>query len=215
MPDSKLTALTAEAAPVGADLLYLVDDVAGTPVSKKATLDDLAGSAPFSGTYAPLSLKTQSGYTIVDQDFVEVTSGNITLDATAITGLAAFDLTLTAAAGDILVVEPNCKLNTVAQSVAFDVYTMVSGSRVNPVGVGLSASLASTLGVAAWVISSGDTSGPMLQGAYRYTLQAGDIDAGAVTVRLHYAKSTTTARTMFADANTPAFFQAHILRAVS
>jgi hypothetical protein len=37
MADSKLTALTEETAPVDADLLYLVDDVAGTPTSKKIT----------------------------------------------------------------------------------------------------------------------------------------------------------------------------------
>lgn len=58
MADSKLTALTAETAPVGADLVYLVDDVAGTPTSKKATVTDLAASTPFSGTYAPLALNT-------------------------------------------------------------------------------------------------------------------------------------------------------------
>lgn len=57
MADSKLSALTAETAPVGADLVYLVDDVAGTPTSKKATLTDVAASAPFSGVYAPLAVR--------------------------------------------------------------------------------------------------------------------------------------------------------------
>lgn len=37
MADAKLTALTEETTPVDADLLYLVDDVAGTPTSKKIT----------------------------------------------------------------------------------------------------------------------------------------------------------------------------------
>lgn len=39
---------------MAADLVYLVDDVAGTPTSKKATVANLAASAPFSGLYAPV-----------------------------------------------------------------------------------------------------------------------------------------------------------------
>lgn len=42
MADQKLTALTADGTPVGADLFYIVDDVAGTPTSKKITLANLA-----------------------------------------------------------------------------------------------------------------------------------------------------------------------------
>ena len=37
MADSKLTALTALGTPADADILYVVDDPAGTPVSKKVT----------------------------------------------------------------------------------------------------------------------------------------------------------------------------------
>lgn len=37
MADSKLSALTEETVPVDADLMYLVDDVAGTPTSKRIT----------------------------------------------------------------------------------------------------------------------------------------------------------------------------------
>lgn len=40
MADSKLTALTALGTPADADILYVVDDPAGTPVSKKVTLAD-------------------------------------------------------------------------------------------------------------------------------------------------------------------------------
>lgn len=41
MADQKLTQLTEETTPAGADLLYLVDDVAGTPASKKVTVENL------------------------------------------------------------------------------------------------------------------------------------------------------------------------------
>lgn len=44
MADAKLTALTAETSPTTDDLLYLVDDPAGTPASKKITLADLFGA---------------------------------------------------------------------------------------------------------------------------------------------------------------------------
>jgi len=42
---TKITDLTAETVPIGADLVAIVDDVAGTPTTKKATLDDLIGSS--------------------------------------------------------------------------------------------------------------------------------------------------------------------------
>jgi hypothetical protein len=54
MADAKTTALTAETAPVDADLLYMIDDVAGTPTSKKVTFANAAAAAPFSSRYAGL-----------------------------------------------------------------------------------------------------------------------------------------------------------------
>lgn len=50
MPDLKITQLTEETSPVGADLMAIVDDVAGTPVTKKCTLTNLA---TLMGTLAP------------------------------------------------------------------------------------------------------------------------------------------------------------------
>jgi hypothetical protein len=43
--DTKVTALTADTAPDGADLLMTVDDVAGTPTSKKVTITNLFANA--------------------------------------------------------------------------------------------------------------------------------------------------------------------------
>ena len=45
MADSKLTALTEDTAPTTDDLLYLVDDAAGTPTSKRATIANVLGNA--------------------------------------------------------------------------------------------------------------------------------------------------------------------------
>lgn len=44
MADSKLTALTAMTTPVSTDILYIVDDPGGTPVSQKITWSNLLGA---------------------------------------------------------------------------------------------------------------------------------------------------------------------------
>ena len=46
MADRKITELAALSAPTGKDLLYVVDDPSGTPVSKKVSLHDMFGSVP-------------------------------------------------------------------------------------------------------------------------------------------------------------------------
>ena len=46
MADKKITALTALTAPIGADLIHVIDDVASTPVNKKMTLDSLFNNMP-------------------------------------------------------------------------------------------------------------------------------------------------------------------------
>lgn len=47
MPDSKISALTALTVPNKTDLLPIVDDVAGTPITKKITVGDLIRGGPF------------------------------------------------------------------------------------------------------------------------------------------------------------------------
>jgi len=41
MADQKITQLTAETAPIGTDLLVMVDDPAGTPATEKVTMQDV------------------------------------------------------------------------------------------------------------------------------------------------------------------------------
>lgn len=47
MADTKTTALTALTAPATTDIIYIVDDPGGTPISKKITLADLAKALPW------------------------------------------------------------------------------------------------------------------------------------------------------------------------
>lgn len=54
MADSKVTALSAIASVAGEDLIYIVDDPAGTPTSKKATVTQLATFLGTGGATAPL-----------------------------------------------------------------------------------------------------------------------------------------------------------------
>ena len=46
MADKKVTELTALTAPASGDVLLIIDDVGGTPVSKKITLKALFGAVP-------------------------------------------------------------------------------------------------------------------------------------------------------------------------
>lgn len=132
------------------------------------------------------------------------TSGSISLTATAITNVdTGLDLTLAnVQAGDVVEYGWNALFEDNTQAVGFDVYTVVGGSPVNPFGAGLSASLASTVGVPAWFVGGqaiNKTNGIPQQ----RTLVSGDISAGSVTLRLRYAKSSATARSLNATANIP------------
>src|SRR5210317_225190 len=68
MANKKITELTEETSPAGADLLALVDDVSGTPTTKKVTVTNLMTLAPvqtadISGFASQTSLSTHEGLT--------------------------------------------------------------------------------------------------------------------------------------------------------
>jgi hypothetical protein len=138
------------------------------------------------------------------------TGSDLSLATTAITdlgaatngpGAAGFDIALPAQVGDILEWGFNGLLESAAVVTSFDIYTIVSSSRVNPFGAGLSASLGSTVGVLGWYAVSGRANN--LVGSAMYTVQAGDISAGIVTLRPHYAATSSTARTLYCNASDP------------
>lgn len=80
MADRKITELTALTAPDQKDLLYVVDDPSGTPVSKKISLHDLFGSVPantsVSGTLTVSANSTINGANSVVSANLNITSTN-------------------------------------------------------------------------------------------------------------------------------------------
>ena len=81
MANKKITELTEETSPVGADLLPLVDDVSGTPTTKKVTVTNLM-------TLAPVQTADISGLA------TQVSLGNHEALTSSVHGISAFGATL-------------------------------------------------------------------------------------------------------------------------
>lgn len=160
----------------------------------------LAGSPTQPAWVAP----SGGGYTLVDYAQATRTSGAVALDQTAITSVdTGLDLVLEdVQAGDVVEFGINGTVANEAHTVGFDVYSMVGGSRVNPFGGGLTASLSSNAGVGAWYCPGVAQYFQLGASAYK-SLVSGDIDSGDVTLRLHYAKSNSSSRTLFGAATLP------------
>lgn len=141
----------------------------------------------------------------------QLTSGDVTISATtnvvgsSVTGLG--DITLAAVAGDFI----ECGLsaianNTTANSMKFDVCTVVAAAAVNffSNGTGTGA----TNGVMAWYLNTGiiGKSG----GSIIYAAQAGDLSGGNVVLRLTCFVSAGT-RVLGAQAALPLIFWARNL----
>ena len=100
---SKITELTALTTPAGSDLLVIVDDPSGTPITKKITVDtlfsNLASNVTFSNTTV-LSANTlvirrfttpgnssptvTKGTILFDEDYIYVATSNNTLKRVAL-----------------------------------------------------------------------------------------------------------------------------------
>jgi len=81
MANKKITELTEETSPQGADLLALVDDVSGTPTTKKVTVTNLM-------TQAPVQAADISGFA------TQVSLGNHESLTSSVHGISAFGATL-------------------------------------------------------------------------------------------------------------------------
>lgn len=82
MADRKVTELAALASPASVDVLLIVDDPNGTPVSKKITLKNLFGSVPANTTFTAQAtfnnrVNVANGF-ITLQDKKSVSSNNAT-----------------------------------------------------------------------------------------------------------------------------------------
>lgn len=134
------------------------------------------------------------------------TAGDVSLNTASITEVnSGLRLTLPAAVGDVLEFGIDAQLDSTAQFVGFDVYTMPGGTRTNPFGPGLSANLSTLVGVVGWEASNA-AAARMISGSVTRTVVSGDLDAGSpntVTASLHFAKVNATARALFAQTNIP------------
>lgn len=81
MADQKVTQLTALTTTAGTDLLYIVDDATGTPVSKKISVNNLFGTVPsntsFSGTITTSANNTLGGANTVITSNVNLTGTTV------------------------------------------------------------------------------------------------------------------------------------------
>jgi hypothetical protein len=128
----------------------------------------------------------------------------LTPNATAITefatlsggpGTGGYDITLgEVQVGDVLEATLVARLDGAAVYVGIDIATIVSGAIVNWYGDGLSASLASSAGVNAWLVPNLANRYPISGSVWR-TVVSGDINSsGQVVSRLYVANSAATAR---------------------
>ena len=78
MADKKVTQLTALTAPANTDLLLVIDDPAGSPISKKITIEDLFGKT--SGlSVTTINLTSTADTTLAANNFTIDSTTNITL----------------------------------------------------------------------------------------------------------------------------------------
>lgn len=128
------------------------------------------------------------------------TAGNITLNsnnawADVNTGL---DLTLAAAAGDVIEYSVNAYLANQAVDVFFDVVTVVSGSPVNSFARDAApANPPTSLGFSGWLCVTGLFQ--QVTGSVFRTLAAGDISSNSCLLRLRYSGNAAVNRTLYAD----------------
>jgi hypothetical protein len=182
-------------------------------------LDDSIGGRTHADMHADINDAMEAVQTALGsprkyiKDYAEATrtSGDVTLNATAVTAVdTGLDLTIDAASGDVVEFGLTGILSAVIAAVCFDVYTMPSGSMVNPFGAGLSATLATVQGVPGWEVTnlestaSGTTpAASRIQGSITRVLVSGDVSGGSTVLRLYYAKLNTTARLLNATTNIP------------
>lgn len=85
MADKKVTQLTALTAPANTDLLLIIDDPSGSPVSKKVELGDIFGETSQT-VFSTIDISA-SGNTTIGGDYVKITPDT----RLEVTGLADFN----------------------------------------------------------------------------------------------------------------------------
>lgn len=135
--------------------------------------------------------------------FARITSGDFTFTSTTFVDLSsAVDLTLAAQVSDVIEVGMAfTTMNSGGSNLnAFDVQTRVSSAGVNYISGGL------TDGVAGWRAQNPTAANLMaITGSYFYTVTAGDLSGGTITLRPRGRVNAGTA-TVSADGTQRAFF---------
>jgi len=80
----KVSELTALSSPAGEDLLLIVDDPSGTPVTKKVTVSSLLGNSSanvviYNATPANSTISVKKGTLMFDANYLYVATANNTL----------------------------------------------------------------------------------------------------------------------------------------
>lgn len=150
---------------------------AGEPGTPGAT--GPAGPAGETGPEGPQGPAGPAGV-IALADSGLITSGNITIDSSGWQAVAP-DLTLTAQAGDVLELTVNAMCDTAGSDVLFDAATVVGGA-LRGYFSSDSTTQRSPGGLGSWYVETGKFIGPTAPGIY--TVTAGDVVGGQVTVRL-------------------------------
>ena len=83
MADKKVTQLTALTAPANTDLLLIIDDPAGSPISKKITVEDLFGKTSTLSVSA-INITSTGDTTLAANNFTIDSTTNITLTRGAV-----------------------------------------------------------------------------------------------------------------------------------
>lgn len=130
------------------------------------------------------------------------TAGSLTLNSTSWADLptigTTWDITLQAQVGDVLEAGITGVWDNQAVVGALDAATVVSAAALN----NFSTSSATGSGVESW---RGDASEAYdaIGGSYFYTVVAGDLSAGTVTVRPRYRTATAANKTLYATSDNP------------
>jgi hypothetical protein len=136
----------------------------------------------------------------------KLTSGAITLNSSTWANVdTALDLVLNASTGDVIEYAPSMVgPNGYNVGIGFDVATIVSAAVVNVFSTG-AAEDNTYNGISGWYWTNSNVINiyQSVSGSAFYTLQAGDISAGTVTLRLRYRGDAATNRVLYASVDFP------------
>lgn len=180
--DVKVSALPAAGSLDGTETVPVVKG----GVTRRTTVDDIRSIA------RPIIVRRTSG-----DITLAVSATFVDSDTTGTASARTLDLVFPgAAAGDVIVVEPNIYMPSAANGTVHTFATIVAGAVVNRAG--------GAFGVPTWSAPAAGIG--KIIGAYSYVVQAGDVEAGGVRVRMQHIIASAT-RTMKADTNTEFYLE--------